>query len=692
MTRLLKPLLAATVSLGLISAPAAAQDLPADEAQTASERNVYPASYFQDYAPRTALDMINQVPGFSIRTGDLSKRGLGQGGANILINGERLTGKANPFDELEQILSANVVSITLRDGASLSIPGLSGQVADIAVKASAFNGSWEWNPQFREGLRPNWFNGRVNISGEAGNLNWSAYVREFGFRGGANGTEFRRDADGVLFETRLDDIDNYGDRPGIGTNLTWKPREGHTANLNAEYALFNFRRKVDGVRLPATERGDDSLIRSDFGEDERYFELGADYERPLLGGTFKAIGYIEREASPTLSVFSLFDPETGFESASRFAQDADEAETILRAEYGWNRSEARSWQFGVEGAFNSLDVEQVFEQRERGEDFAGDGPSRFLVEEDRYEATLTHSRKLGTMWDLQASVGVEYSELSQMRDDAPMTEPRDFVRPKGFVAATYTPADGRTWRARLEREVGQLNFFNFVESVDLVDDLGREGNPDLVPDQSWQASLEHERDFGDGNTITVELYGALISDLVDRIPFGDDGDAIGNLDSAYRYGVEIDGTFKGERWGLDGMQLDYSFDWQDSNVEDPLLGFDRRFNGNLKTAYEVSFRHDIPNTDWAYGGFVERFIGSRNFRTFSIGRFGNTKPFTGVYVEHKDLFGIKAQVRLLNLIDAAEFNERTVFDGRRDRGVVLRTDDATYDFGQIVQFRLSGEF
>ena len=702
------PLRAATMplclisSLGLMTSTAIAQvadDLPAGDTvetvspEEATASNVFLADYFAQYAPRTALDMIGQIPGFSIRTGDLSKRGLGQGGANILVNGQRLTGKANPFDELDQILSKNVISITLLDGASLSIPGLSGQVADIQTKASAFSGSWEWNPQFRESLRPNWFNGRVNISGETGNLNWSAFFRDYSFRGGVSATQLRRDGDGQLFETWLEDVDNYGDRPGIGTNLTWTPKEGHTANLNAEYALFNFRRKVDTERVPETADGDDSLTRTNGGEDERYLEIGADYERPFWDGTVKVIGYLEREWSPTENTFSIFDPVTGFEGASRFVQDADEAETIVRGEYGWAPQEGRSWQFGLEAAYNSLDVMQELFLQDPGEDFIGEGPSSFSVSEDRYEATLTHSRTLGPKWDMQASIGVEQSELTQMRDDVAMVEPQDFIRPKGFVSASYKPNENKTWRFQVGREVGQLNFFDFVASVDLVDDLGREGNPELVPSQSWNGTIEYQHDFGQGNTMNIEVYGALISDIVDRIPVGDDGDAVGNLDNAYRYGFEISGTFKGEKWGWDGTQLDYEIDWRDSNVEDPLLGFNRRLSGDLKTAFEVSFRHDIPNTDWAYGAFIENFTSARQFRTFTISQFGNTKQFTGFYLEHKDILGIKARVQLMNPFSYTdEFSKRTVFDGRRDNGVILRTEDSNFDFGPILQFRLSGEF
>jgi len=696
-----KRLLTATLSPCLILAlplGAHGQVQATDTAAQAQVKNTYLPAFFDQYAPRTALDMVTQVPGFAINSGDQGRRGLGQGGANVLINGERLTGKADVFDELRQLLASNVVAIRIVDGASLDIPGLSGQVADIETRPSAFSGSWEWNPEFRPGRQPLWNNGRVNISGTTdlmgGNLDWSAFARDFSFRGGADGVETRSTASGEVFETRLAKIRNVGDRPGVGGKVTWKPREGHTANINGEYAIFNFNRSVDEFRQSGT--GEDVILqtRSDSFEDEIEWELGADYELPLLGGTFKTIGFLNREESPTRNTFAVFDPVTGFTGASRFDQKADEAESILRGEYSWSPKgegkEGRSWQLGAEAAFNSLEIEQLFSTRESEPDFPGGVPDMFEVSEDRYEATLTHSRPFGDNWDLQASVGVEYSELSQMRDGGQSS--KAFIRPKGFVAATYKASETFKIRARVEREVGQLNFFDFVASVDLVDDLGRTGNANLVPAQSWLGSVEFDKDFGQGNTLVVEVFGAQISDIVDRIPVGLDGDAVGNLDSATRYGMEATLSLRGEKWGLPGTELDAELFLRRSSLEDPLLGFDRQIGGQTKMAWEVSVRHDIPGTDWAYGGFVEDFENTDQFRTFSIANSGNRKPFGGVFVEHKDLGGVKARVRLLNVFDTSEFFERAVFDGRRDRGTILRREEAGFAFGQILQFQLSGEF
>lgn len=718
MTNFQKPRFAATIPLCLITAltlngPAAAnpvETLPTDSAagsgdattpasptsNTAAETNVFPSAYFDVYVPRTALDMIQRIPGFQIRTGDTSRRGLGQGGANILINGERLTGKTNAFDQLDQILASNVSEIRIRDGASLAIPGLSGQVADVIVERSAkFSGTWEWNPQFRKRLEPNLLNGEINLSGEVkslGDLNYTVTLRDYGFWSGARATETLRDPSGNVFETRDEDIQNIGDQPGIGVNLGWTPRPDHKANLNAEYFLFNYNRASRAVRTPLTTLGDNSFTTSAASEDEWNLEIDGDYELPFLSGKLKLTGVLDRESSPTSRDFFVNSPDTGFLGASRFDQQAEEKEVIGRAEYSWSPTQGRDWQIAGEVAYNELEIEQELFLQEPGHEFVGQGLSGFTVSEDRAEATVTHNRPFGPKIDLQASAGVEYSMLMQEQLDGLNGQADEFIRPKGFVSATYKVDDSFNVRARIEREVGQLNFFDFVASVDLEDDLDRSSNFDLVPSQSWLASIEFDKDFGQGNTIRVEFYGAAISDTVDRIPVGTDGDAIGNIDKAYRYGIDAVSTLKGDRWGLPGTELNLAFNWRDSTVDDPLLGFARRLNDDKEIYYVASFRHDIPSTDWAYGFYLERYISAERYTLFSIDRFGVDKPFTSVFVEHKDVAGMTLRVSLRNLLDQEEFFERTRFTARRDVGAVQQIEEIKYDYGPILAFSLSGDF
>ena len=282
---------------------------------------------------------------------------------------------------------------------------------------------------------------------------------------------------------------------------------------------------------------------------------------------------------------------------------------------------------------------------------------------------------------------MENSEISQTSGFV-----REFYRPKGFLSTTYKPDDSFSIRTKIEREVGQLNFFDFISSVSVQDDFDQTGNANLVPDQSWIGEVELDKDFGQGNTFKARFYGELISDLVDRIPIGLDGDAVGNIDSATRYGVDFTATLKGERWGLDGMQLDLELGLRQSAVDDPLLGFSRRLNDDKIYFWEFSFRHDIPDTDWAYGFFTEHFQESEVFRLDTIQQYNSPVPFSVIFIEHKDVFGLKVKADVRNLFGSSDDFTRTIFTDRRDQGVVDFIEDRSRPFGSFVRLTVSGTF
>jgi len=84
------------VSASLLSLPAQAfaqstdpVAAPPPDARPAGEKRIYSPADFARFAPKTAYDMLVQVPGFSIRGAD-RERGLGQASENVLINGQRL--------------------------------------------------------------------------------------------------------------------------------------------------------------------------------------------------------------------------------------------------------------------------------------------------------------------------------------------------------------------------------------------------------------------------------------------------------------------------------------------------------------------------------------------------------------------------------------------------------------------------
>src|SRR5690606_14799056 len=156
----------------------------------------YAPADFARFAPKNALDMLGQVPGFTIVTADQG-RGLGQANSNVLVNGERLATKSDDlFSQLSRITADRVERIEIIDGATLGIPGLSGQVANVITQSGGIGGRFEyravWRPKY---AKTSYGGGEVSLSGSTSRLEWTAaYTHDTG-RGGAGGGEGSRITD-----------------------------------------------------------------------------------------------------------------------------------------------------------------------------------------------------------------------------------------------------------------------------------------------------------------------------------------------------------------------------------------------------------------------------------------------------------------------------------------------------------------
>src|SRR4029079_4644314 len=129
----------------LIAAPAFAQTLPGAPAPTTgAAKRVYTPADFPRFAPKTDYDMLTQVPSFTIRNVDTTERGLGQASENVLINGQRIANKLGAVDQLQRTPATAVDLIKIVNAASLGIAGLSGQVANVVLKAGAGKGSGQF--------------------------------------------------------------------------------------------------------------------------------------------------------------------------------------------------------------------------------------------------------------------------------------------------------------------------------------------------------------------------------------------------------------------------------------------------------------------------------------------------------------------------------------------------------------------
>ncbi len=654
--------------------------------RTENGRQIYDVGQFARFNPRTALDIVQQVPGFIIDTGDEDARGLGQADENVLINGARIAGKNNDaFTVLGRISAASVLRVEIVDGATLSISGLSGQVLNLVTSsdgATGITGNFKWRPQWRR-AGSDWFDGEVSVSGKIGKGDFTIAVQNESFRNGARGPERVTNGQGELLFERFETGQPQADAPTINASYSRTSDAGSVFNIRGEYGIDHFRQRVETLR---TQAGVPDIFEL-FTRREREWnaEFSADYEFDLGGGRLKLIGLQRLEHSPTRDFFSrTFTDGVTEPFISAFNRTVDEGESVLRAEYGWQTAGGTDWGFSLEGAYNFLESEA-----DRG------GDSNTRVEEKRGEFITTYGRPLSENLTLQAALGGEYSEISQG------DQRRSFVRPKGSVALAWKPAADFDLSFKLSREVDQLDFFDFIASVEVSNDVVDAGNPDLVPPQKWRAELEATKQLGSFGSATVTLFGEKISDIVDTVPITDTTEARGNLDSADRYGLEVVSTLLLDPLGWRGAKIDIEAEAVRSSVRDPLTGRKRRIGQDDRYSYEITLRHDIPGSDWAWGAGIENFDDVGNIRLDQIADFDVLDPYSWIFIEHKNVFGLTVNANLGNLFNRRERFVRTAFGqldgtgaftrGRRD-GPIGFVEDRTRKFGLIYRLTISGSF
>ena len=664
---------------------------PSEPATAADAARVFEPAYFSQFAPRNALDMVSRIPGFNISGGnDNGQRGLGQANQNVIVNGQRFSSKSDSLrDQLARISADDVVRIELVDGNTLDIPGLTGLVANVIYKNTGASGQFRWNTGFRaHNTEAQLYGGEVSLSGTSGKLDFTVSLSNANNRFGADGPTFIYGPDGDLIEEQYTKFSGKFDNPKLATNFTYRFGEDTVANLNLSYGEDFFSRTEPETGIPVTGPARFRDVR--VAEDGPQYEIGADIEFPFGPGKLKLIG-LERYERDNFSsvVIDSFD-DGSLAIGSRYEQTNGIGERIGRFEYGWAMLGA-DWQVSGEAAFNRLDrVASLFELAPDG-DFEqvpfpfGTGG----VSEDRYEGALSFSKSLTPKLSVQAIASGEFSTIEQTGMAA---NSRSFKRPKGSLAFTWKPEDSLDVSLTAARRVSQLSFGDFLASVSLNDENENGGNNELVPYQSWDLDLEVNKRLGPWGSLKFEARQAWFEDFIDWFPLADGGEARGNIGDARRLHLELSGTINLDPIGLKGARFDFRGVKRWMNVTDPFTGEDRPFSYDQVDSLNASFRHDVPQTDWAYGGGIYTDNQAPYSRRYEVGRNWEGPTFADLFIEHKDVMGLTVRAVYANILGARNFFERTVFDDSRPNGDVLFREVTDRRIGPIFRFSVSGDF
>ncbi|HEX4762205.1 MAG TPA: TonB-dependent receptor, partial [Sphingomicrobium sp.] len=425
--------------------------------------------------------------------------------------------------------------------------------------------------------------------------------------------------------------------------------------------------------------------------DGYYADINADYEFALGPGRLKLIGVRHWEHEPLFQTLVLtFDTTGADDQGIRFARDTHLGETIGRGEYRW-KTGRNDWQVSLERAFNSLDQKGgLFELNSEGEFVAVPFPEGTgKVTEVRYESIVTLSRPLTSNLDLQVAAGGEHSTLDRVDDDQPA---RKFFRPKGSINLGWRPAKGWDASLKLRRKVGQISFYDFLAQPKLSQDRENAGNPDLVPPQSWEAEAEVARDLGRWGKTRLRTWYYRVDDIIDVVPIGENGQGIGNLPRANRYGFENVSTFQLEPVGWNGAKLDLTVGREWTSVKDPLTGEKRPISGVRDRWMSAQVRHDIPGTQLAWSAYAEHNHYEKFFFLTEVFRELDLPWIVGGYIEHKNVFGLKVRFTVDNVLNGKHLFYRRVFEGYRDRTPLSFYQRQNQLIGPLFNVSIKGTF
>ena len=568
-----------------------------DQSKGTGSDIVYDQVYFNNYQPVTLKDMIRVVPGGLNILSNLGQgkqsRGLGSAGDQILIDGKRMSGKTNDMSaRLSRIQASQVERIELIRGTAEGLDVRSnGTLLNVILKTEAATDYYaEVMTQYNDvtGQIPELL---LTKNGAMNNLDytvsyhydtWLRYQDEF---------EDRQEPELLIREFRDLGKESEITRHTFTSNGKYNLPSGDIIQLNAFYR--DERRLTENLESQRDAVSDALLATEEqvLDYNQTRWEFGADYETDLGNlGNLKSLLILSR----TANLDSIVQDEIVTDVSERlftFVEDVVQTERIVRLNLSENVLESHTIELGGEAAYNQLMANQSF-------DFADFEQS--VVSEDRFEVFVTYTIPLNQQVNLQLAMNREKSTIEQDSIGIENTRQYEFWKPR--LELRYDLDEHNQFRVLTEKSASQLNLRNFVAKRNTEDDTIDLGNPFLRPETIQRTLVGFEHRFAqDTGTVKLEVFQEDIQDHISQAPLLDGGTGIGNIGDAESSGFNLESNFKLDSLGLDEALLSFSYEYRDTQANDPFLGEFRPLNSVPMHSYFLDYRHDLAELGLVYG-------------------------------------------------------------------------------------------
>tara|TARA_R100000306_G_scaffold54529_1_gene51847 strand:+ start:115286 stop:117418 length:2133 start_codon:yes stop_codon:yes gene_type:complete len=700
------------LTLTLAAAPLLLQ---AQETSTEDSTVVYTSEYFAQWAPVTAQDMINRIPGIGSPTGgnfanNNSGRGLGGGGGNqILINGKRVAGKSNEANsQLQRISADKVQHIELIRGTSAELDVRGDQILNIVLTEALSSRSYAYeintDRYMDNHVQPG---GKFSVNGTQGGLNYllSAEAEPRHDYRPSRETSILGDfsPNDRIVEERTRDQYTYT----YAANLAYDINADSSARLNMLYSNFDNTLEVDRsitdltVNPPQT-----NLQREETPGENNNWEIGGDYEIRLANDHRFKILFITNQRNEFSERERFQVAADGSEQKDLYvSSDSTLEEKIVRTSYSLGVAETQDVEFGVERAQTTLDSVLKLGIAGSGAGSPSHGGltpvavsnADSMVEEIRYEPFVVHNWQISPRMSLETSVIYEASEITQTGD---VNNQRDFSFVKPKLDWRFDIMPGMQLRASATKAVRQLSFSDFVASSDTRDDDANTmaGNANLRQEQVWNFNVGGEyrlpNDLGviDGSVFYMEHY-----DVIERVDVTRQGGSLqsanGNIGDGEMWGMELNASIRMAMINMPNLMITSRFNVKDSEITDPFLGITRRFQDYDRGRFQLGFRHDIPQWRMNYGlNWNNRLDG--NIKRYDIDNIESVygDPNVTAFLEFVTASNIRIRFDARNATNNDQCRIRTRYDGRISTGSIREIEDYCFEAARVVSIKINGTF
>ena len=678
-----------------------AQQILQNNSNEVGSRIIYDIDFFKPYNPVSAEDMLRKIPGtegllqtYGFNQDD--KRGLRSNTDQILINGKRLTGKqvkSSVF--LSNLPAVSVKRIELITGNVRELDTEVGsRVINVILKEDASTGSG-----VIEGGITAWNNGPEQLS------------TALSYNGDFNGISYTTSFSIKPFSSSVDIIDVFKNPEGETLSRekeAQRPKQlQYLGRGSISYDTVRGNVSLNGLidHLPVNKR----YTTNFFSNSSDNFSIPTGNFIDKIDGEntkWEISGDVTYNFNKVFKLTTLFvysnaindRNNTNFENINDDIiqlggdnRDKTESEKIIRTTFDLNLNKNNQIELGIEGAINTLDKSidfyNIVDGTQAGIPIINADQE---ITEDRIEVFSTYSWKPFNSLEIETGLAGEFSKLNQIGSDVSSSRSLKFIKPSFNIFYNYSP--NSQFYLSINRNVGQLDFNDFIATVNREDNEILAGNPSLVPEKDWNFDLGVEyRLPRSSGVLNGRAFYRIVNDAEDLIPLGINDSQPGNLGTGKDYGLEVKASVRFSNFTKVDAVLSGSFLLRKSSIEDPFTFEKRRFGNQPEYEFKVEGSHDVKSLGLRYG-FDYSKKGPEIESDFNEFDDKSTSSGLRVYLRKRIAEGKDLSLYWANALEQKTYRKRNIFNPSQISGNIEEVQFREYKRLFIYGFRLRSTF